>query len=240
MTLPRPELVIFDLDGCLIDSESIALAELVGLMGEEGVAVTIDEARDTFLGTSVAISAAWAAARGARLQGAAFADAWYGRIFARYAAELRPMPGADGLLEDLRREGIGCCIATGGSVARMTYALRLTGLDRFFPEGRAHSADAVGAGKPAPDIFLHAARRHGAAPDHCLVVEDAPAGVTGAVQAGMAVEGFVGGSHLDGLRTVHGDRLRDLGARAIHRDLRSLGCSLLGAPPRLGRVLPAT
>lgn len=229
MTLTAPDLVIFDFDGVLIDSEAIALAELAGLMTDLGVAIDVAGARDLFLGNTIATAADWAAARGARLRGDAFAEAWYARLFARYEAELRPMPGAEALLAALGTAGIPFCIATGGSVRRLAFALTLTGLDRFFPEGHAHSADAVPRGKPAPDLFLHAAACHGVAPGRCLVIEDAPAGVIGATAAGMAVEGFLGGSHLRGIREDHGTRLTAAGALALHHDLPALARRLAGA-----------
>lgn len=229
MTRAAPDLVIFDFDGVLIDSEAIALAELAGLMTDLGVAIDIAGARDLFLGNTIATAADWAAERGAGMRGDAFAEAWYARLFARYEAELRPMPGAEALLAALGAAGIPFCIATGGSVRRLAFALTLTGLGRFFPDGRAHSADAVPRGKPAPDLFLHAAARHGVAPDRCLVIEDAPAGVIGARAAGMPVEGFVGGSHLRDLREDHGARLTAAGARALHRALPALARQLAGA-----------
>ena len=167
----RPDLVIFDFDGVLIDSEAIALAELAGLMTDLGVAIDVATARNLFLGNTIGTAADWAAERGAALRGDAFAEAWYDRLFARYEAELRPMPGAEALLAALQAAGLPFCIATGGSVRRLAFALERTGLDRFFPEGHAHSADAVARGKPAPDLFLHAAACHGVAPGRCLVIE---------------------------------------------------------------------
>ena len=224
----RPDLVIFDFDGVLIDSEAIALAELAGLMTDLGVAIDVATARNLFLGNTIGTAADWAAERGAALRGDAFAEAWYDRLFARYEAELRPMPWAEALLAALQAAGLPFCIATGGSVRRLAFALERTGLDRFFPEGHAHSADAVARGKPAPDLFLHAAACHGVAPGRCLVIEDAPAGVIGATAAGMMVEGFVGGSHLRGIRAEHGARLTAAGARALHRDLPALARQLAG------------
>lgn len=241
MAPPRdgpPHLVIFDFDGVLIDSEAIALTELAGLMTDLGVAIDVAEARDRFLGATIGTAADWAAARGAGLTGDAFAEAWYARLFVRYETELRPMPGAEKLLATLCAAGIPFCIATGGSVRRLAFALRLTGLDRFFPEGHAHSADAVARGKPAPDLFLHAAARHGVAPGQCLVIEDAPAGVIGATAAGMVVEGFVGGSHLAERRDAHGLRLADCGARALHDDLSALGRHLAGLAAGTGQSRP--
>lgn len=93
MSASAPDLVIFDFDGVLIDSEAIALAELAALMTDLGVAIDIAGVRDRFLGNTIATAADWAAARGAGLRGEAFAEAWYARLFARYETELRPMPG---------------------------------------------------------------------------------------------------------------------------------------------------
>ncbi len=230
-----PALVIFDLDGCLIDSEPIALDELARLLREAGVAMTPEAARDQFLGGSVREIAAWAAQCGGTMEPDAFIELWHRRLFARYRSELRPMPGAADLLAALGGADMPFRLATGGSVRRMNVSLEIAGLDRFFTGGRAHSADAVSAGKPAPDLFLLAAAAEGAPPERCLVVEDAPAGVTAAVRAGMSVVAFVGGNHLAATREAHASRLRDLGARAVFEDLTTLGQRLTGFASGSGR-----
>ena len=109
----------------------------------------------------------------------------------------------------------------------MQATLQISGLeDRF--GGCAVSAENVALGKPAPDIFLEAARRMGLAPSQCVVVEDSPHGVTGAVRAGMSAVGFVGGSHLQGREDVHAETLRAAGAVHIFGDLGSLQDHVLG------------
>jgi beta-phosphoglucomutase-like phosphatase (HAD superfamily) len=106
--------------------------------------------------------------------------------------------------------------------AWLSYKLRLVGLyDRFVPN--IFSAAMVERGKPAPDLFLHAAERMGAAPGRCLVIEDSVPGVTAGVAAGMTVFGFTGGSHCG---ANHDERLRRAGANEIYAEMASLGAAL--------------
>ncbi len=111
-------------------------------------------------------------------------------MFAAFERELQPVPGVAGVLEKLAADGVPYCVASSGSHARIRVGHRTTGLDRWFPQERVFSSEDVGRGKPAPDLFLHAAQRMGVAPERCVVVEDSPLGVQAAVAAGMDVYGF--------------------------------------------------
>jgi beta-phosphoglucomutase-like phosphatase (HAD superfamily) len=104
------------------------------------------------------------------------------------------------------------CVASSSSIDRVTLSLRLTRLDALFAP-HVYSAEGVAHGKPAPDIFLHAAREMGVAPRDCIVIEDSVAGVTAARAAGMAVFGFAGGSHF--AETAQREALRAVGALSI-------------------------
>lgn len=100
------------------------------------------------------------------------------------------MRGVMEVLAELRSAGVPYCVASSGSHERIRVGHRKTGLDAWFPEEHVFSADDVGRGKPAPDLFLRAAARMGVAPERCAVVEDSPLGIEAARAAGMDVYGF--------------------------------------------------
>ncbi len=220
--------VIFDFDGVIADSEIIALAELQVSLAEYGIAVDWHTLLEKFLGASVKQIIAFAEARIGRPVDPDFQKDWYVRLFDRYRRELKPMTGAEAMLDRLEAAGIDYCIASGGSYKRLGVALQAIGFaDRF--EGRAFSAESVEHGKPAPDLFLYAAEKRGAPPADCVVLEDAIAGVTGAGRAGMRVIGFVGGSHLEGARSLHAERLRAAGAASVLTGLSGFEAAAFGA-----------
>lgn len=217
-------LVLFDFDGVIVDSEAIALEELAAEMTLRGAPVSYEETRDLFLGRSTSAHMAFISERSGRPCADDFPDIWHGRLFRRYRSELEIVPGVLETLNFLEANDIACCIASGGSVERIAFALSCAGLTERF-EGRAFSAEMVERGKPAPDLFLHAAATFGVRPDACLVIEDASSGITAAEAAGMASIGFVGGRHLADCREEHASRLVEVGAAAVarsHLDLRRL------------------
>lgn len=224
----RPRLVIFDFDGVIADSEAIALEELAGEMTARGAAVSYEEARQRFLGVSTRTHMAFISERSGRDCAPDFPDVWHQRLYRRYRAELAPLSGVEETLDTLDRLGILFCIASGGAVDRIAFALDCLELTERF-EGRAFSADMVAHGKPAPDLFLHAATVVGVQPAECLVVEDAISGIRAARAAGMPSVGFLGGAHLFGSTEVHGEFLRQEGAMGLvasHQELRDLIRSL--------------
>lgn len=207
--------VIFDLDGCLVDSEPLALDAIATEMRELGVDdATPQEIRDRFLGVSIGVICQHVTTRSGRPCPADFVERFENRVLDVYRTELRRIDGADEMLDGLVSEGFAVAIATGGSIRRMTETLRISGLDGYFT-GRCFSADQVARGKPAPDLVQLAARELGVAPESCVVVEDSPHGVVGAIEAGMSAIGFVGGSHLGGIRQAHADRLQKAGAAQV-------------------------
>lgn len=187
-------LVIFDCDGVLVDSEPIALSVLGEMLAGQDVALSGAEIADRFLGRSLgAVAATVRQDFGVRLP-EDFPAMIRRRLFARYERELRPMPGIHTALEGLAARGIATCVASSSLPERIEKSLSVTGLsDAFGP--RVFSASMVKAGKPAPDLFLHAARRCGFSSANCIVVEDSPAGIEAARAAGMRVLAFGGGGH---------------------------------------------
>ncbi len=187
---PTNGLVIFDCDGVLVDSEPIAIAVLRETIAEAGGSIDEAEAYRRFLGRSMAAIAADLAAEGVVLSETALA-AMRGRLYRRFEAALAPV---EGIAEALDRLGRPLCVASSSQPERIRLALRVTGLlERFEPH--IYSSTMVDHGKPAPDLFLLAARSRGAAPSACTVIEDSPAGIEAAKRAGMRVFGFLGGSH---------------------------------------------
>ena len=185
-------LVIFDCDGVLVDSEMLSAGVLMGMMTDEGFPLSEEAFRSDFLGRSFAAAALRARERFGRPLPDDFEGRYRDRLFATLEAELKPMPGVVDVLASLR---VPFCLATSSSPRRLALSLRTTGLARFF-EARCFTASEVQRGKPAPDLFLHAAARMGAAPEHCLVIEDSELGVRAGLAAGMQVWHFAGGCHV--------------------------------------------
>lgn len=220
--------VIFDLDGCLVDSEILSLESLADEMRAAGMEnASAEDLRQHFLGVSLATICQYVADSTGRPCPDDFAQRFEERLFQRYESELTVIDGVPDLLEGLAGQGIALAIATGGSVRRMNLTLRKAGIDHYFAD-RAFSADQVTHGKPAPDLFLLAARQIGVAPSNCLVVEDSPHGIKGAVAAGMRGIGFTGGGHLHGIRDQHAARLRAAGAGCVLPDMAGMLAVLTG------------
>jgi HAD superfamily hydrolase (TIGR01509 family) len=137
-------------------------------------------------------------------------------VMADFERELRGIPG---VADAVARLGARVCVASSSSIERIRASLRIVGYADLFG-ANVFSASEVARGKPAPDLFLHAARRMGAEPAACLVVEDSVPGVTAAVSAGIVAFGFVGGAHVEAVE--HGARLRDAGAASVFADMRDL------------------
>ncbi|MGV9310661.1 HAD family hydrolase [Streptomyces sp. NPDC003691] len=207
------ELVIFDCDGVLVDSEGIAVRLFVGLGAELGWPLTEAEVTEQFIGRSVADNFARIADR----VGPDRAALWRERFarLHRTAVEdgLAPVEGVVDALDTLEELAVPVCVASGGSHETMRLTLGRTGIRRYF-EGRVFSADEVAAGKPAPDLFLYAAGRIGVHPSACVVVEDSSHGVQAARAAGMRALGYAGGltpaARLAGPGTTVFDDMRQL------------------------------
>lgn len=188
---PQDRLVIFDCDGVLVDSETISVAVLVDVLQAEGLPVDAPFVYRHFLGRSMD------AVRNVLRTEFDYAlrqdvlEIIRERMTARLTSELRPVPG---VAATLNRLNLKKCVASSSRPERIRLSLRLTALLGFF-EPDIFSASMVSVGKPAPDLFLLAARQMGFAPERCTVIEDSPAGVEAAKRAGMQVFGFIGGAH---------------------------------------------
>jgi HAD superfamily hydrolase (TIGR01509 family) len=187
-------LIIFDCDGVLIDSEIISARMLVGALADLGVRIDLDYIARHFLGRSYpTVMRTIREDFGVDLP-PDFEDDYRARLLAAFERDLRPMPGARRVLESVR---VPWCVATSSSRLRAQRSLEIAGLRGLVGE-RLFTAGDVRQGKPAPDLFLHAADRMGVDPAACVVIEDSLNGVLAARAAGMRVWRFTGGSHLAG------------------------------------------
>lgn len=215
MTAPAP-LVIFDCDGVLVDSEPLAIAVLLDTIRGAGLELDPEMGYELFLGRSLAsIGQTLVEDFGVNLDQVAL-DEMRQRLYARFRAELQPIPHLPEVVASLR---VPFCVASSSQPERIELALRLTGLWPHF-DGHMFSATMVKHGKPAPDLFLFAAERMGYDPANCLVVEDSPAGIRAAKAAGMKVLAFNGGGHARNIQ--HEERLRTLGPDWLSADMRDL------------------
>ncbi|MDG4718022.1 MULTISPECIES: HAD-IA family hydrolase [Thalassospira] len=212
------QIVLFDCDGVLVDSEPISLATLVDVLDHFGAPLTFKEVADKFTGRSSSAPIDHIRVETGRDIKTEFKPFFYEKLFARYDIELRKIGDIDAVLEALRSRKIAFCISSSSSVERLEKTMTVTGLGQWFDD-RIYSADFVRNGKPAPDLFLHACADMGFAPKSTIVIEDSVAGVTAAVAAGMKCIGFVGGGHYDGQHSEAANRLYDAGADIVIDDM---------------------
>lgn len=197
----RPVLVVFDCDGILVDSEVLQVEIESRLLSELGWPMAPDEVVRRWMGRTAAAQAAEIGERLGEDAARCYDGLSRAQIHEAFDRDLAEVDGVGALLDVLDEAGIATCVASSGSHERMRRTLGITGLwDRF--DGRIFSALDVGRGKPAPDLFLHAAARVGADPASCVVVEDSVPGVTAGVAAGMRVLGY--GSGLAGSESLRG------------------------------------
>ena len=206
------DLVIFDCDGVLVDSERLSIGLDAIFLERLGWPMSESEIVERFVGRTDASMRAEIEDHLGRDIGAQW-DAFGERYLAAFAAELEPVDGALEAVAAIQAAEIATCVASSGDQAKIRRNLAKTGLlDRF--DGRIFSADDVVHGKPAPDLFLHAAAAMGVEPERCAVVEDSGHGVAAARAAGMSVFGYAGGvtpaSALEGPATTLFDDMRAL------------------------------
>ncbi|MEU9988514.1 HAD family hydrolase [Streptomyces sp. NPDC048045] len=210
------ELVIFDCDGVLVDSERIAARVQVSLGAELGWPLTEEEVVERFIGRSHAAIREQVADRLGEETAAIWSERFEQLHREAVDADLAPV---EGLPEALDAISLPTCVASSGSHDKMRHTLGRTGLYDHFA-GRIFSASEVARGKPAPDLFLHAARRMGVDPAACVVVEDSRPGVLAARAAGMRAFGYAGG-------LTPAESLEGPGTTVFH-DMRKLPALIAG------------
>jgi HAD superfamily hydrolase (TIGR01509 family) len=206
-------LVIFDCDGVLVDSEPISCRVMADAITAEGHDTTTEDVMREYMGRAWDDSLRMIEERLGRPTRAGFTEDFRAARDAALLAEVTAIAGVQEAADQLEAAGVARCVASSGAEEKIRLTLGATGLlERF--EGKIFSATEVARGKPAPDLFLHAARTMGHSPEACAVVEDAPVGIEAARAAGMTALAFVDNAPLDALRAA--------GAHATFDDMGEL------------------
>jgi HAD superfamily hydrolase (TIGR01509 family) len=209
------DLVIFDCDGVLVDSEVISCRAHAATLTRHGYPITEDQVFDRFLGRSMRQATLEVEAELGRSLPDDFHTQVYAEIFRSFAVSLEATPY---IVETLAAITLPVCVASSGPPEKISASLNRVGLyDRFGPH--IFSAVQVKHGKPAPDLFLFAAEQMKVSPARCLVIEDSVSGIAAARAADMTVLGYHGGSHC---RPGHAETLRAAGAAVTFDDMREL------------------
>ncbi len=207
-------LLIFDCDGVLVDSEVLSCRIDAEILTECGVPYTAEDVARDFTGVSVKDQIVRIEAeRGIRLPDD-FVQRLNRTLFERFETDLQPIEGVRDAILSLP---FPRCVASSSIPERIALSLRVTGLADLFDN--IFSSTQVARGKPAPDLFLHAAQQMSTPPEDCLVIEDSTAGVQAARAAGMRVIGFTGGSHCG---PEHGEALKQAGASVVIEQMPNL------------------
>jgi HAD superfamily hydrolase (TIGR01509 family) len=204
------DLIIFDCDGVLVDSEASTNTVLRDMLNERGGKVTLEETMALFMGHSVADSFAHIETVTGTKPTAEFYDEFLIRRDDALRNSVEPIPH---IIETLAKLHLPYAVASGAETAKMQLTLGRTGMLRQF-EGRMFGKDMVAKSKPAPDVYLLAAKTLGVAPARCVVVEDTPSGTTAGVVAGMTVLGYCAQNAPA--------KLFAAGASAVFHDMRQL------------------
>jgi len=188
----RYDLIIFDCDGTLVDSEPVTNGLIAEMIKERGIEITKEECLDRFAGKSLMDIIYFIREKKVHEDEVTFETEYRQRCDEIFKRDLKPIPGVPDLLASLT---IPFCVASNGPKVKMDVTLPATELDHFFTEERIFSAYDIQAWKPKPDLFLHAASQMGVPPDRCLVIEDTWSGIMGAINAEIDVWAY--NPHLD-------------------------------------------
>jgi HAD superfamily hydrolase (TIGR01509 family) len=201
--------IIYDFDGVIADSEALGNQVLAEHVSALGLPMTMELAVARYMGRRWPEAMAMIAADLGRALPDNFSEGLQRAIMDRFGTDLREVPGATAFIR--RFAHLPRCVASSSSTDRLALCVEKLAIAEHFA-GAVFSADMVERGKPHPDIFLHAARQLGVAPETCLVVEDSPSGISAAKAAGMTALGLVAGSHI---AEGHASRLIEAGADHI-------------------------
>lgn len=190
-----PDLIIFDCDGVLVDTEPLANRRLSSWLTEAGYPVTYEQCRRQFVGRSLVSVQTEVEATGASL-GPDFVERWYRELPELFETGVQAIPHIETFVSAVQTAGIAYCVASSARVNKMHMTLGQTGLLTHFRDVL-FSATMVERGKPFPDLFLHAAGTMGFAPADCIVIEDSVAGAQAGAAAGMRVFGYHADPHSD-------------------------------------------
>jgi HAD superfamily hydrolase (TIGR01509 family) len=208
--MTRPEAVLFDCDGVIVDSEGPSFALFLEELALHGLPLTLEEFEAHYVGGTVETVAARARAAGARLPEGWVAH-FYGRMYSMLTAGVPLVRGVTGVLDRLDAAGVPFAMGSNGTLEKMQITLGQHGLLSRFRV--VLSAQGIGNPKPAPDVYLMAARACGADPAACVVIEDSANGAKAGIAAGMRVLGYA--EHGPGTPTAR--QLTALGVPLFHR-----------------------
>lgn len=200
-------LLIFDCDGVLVDSEALACEIDAQILTRIGLPYSAQDIARKFVGVSFKDMVARLEAEHGCTLPADLGVQMDSALFAKFETDLKPIEGVQEAIFSLPYPR---CVASSSTPDRIALSLRVTGLSDLFDH--VFSATQVARGKPAPDLFLHAAKSMSASPQDCVVIEDSAAGIQGALAAGMQVIGFTGGAHCG---PEHAEKLRQAGASIV-------------------------
>jgi HAD superfamily hydrolase (TIGR01509 family) len=208
--MDQPQLVIFDCDGVLVDSEVISNEVLAHMLTAQGLPTTLSESRLEYQGLLLSDVASRAEAKLHRALPADWLERYQQRRNDAFRDRLEPVTGAAEAVRHVSAAAIKVCVASQGRLEKTRLTLGLTGLASLFAQDALFSAASVARGKPHPDLFLHAAATMGAPPERCTVIEDTASGVTAAVTAGMRALGYAADSDEQALREAGAEILGSL------------------------------
>ncbi len=210
----KPDLIIFDCDGVLVDSEIVGCRVLADYLCTLDLAITPSDCSAKFIGLSALSIREAVEDMGCRTPDD-FVDHIRAETLSALSYGVEACPGVEAFLTD---DLTSRCVASSGMPEKISQSLRLSGLDAYFGSD-VFSASQVRNSKPAPDLFIYASERMAVDPSRAVVVDDSVAGVKAGVAAGMAVVGYCGGSHC---APNHGARLVEHGAAATIQDMTEL------------------
>lgn len=193
--MTRPDLVIFDCDGVLVDTETLANQHLIKMLNASGYPITFDEARKNLCGMPMRAVKEKVEAEGYSL-GDDFVERWYQAIPVIFENGVEAIPHIEDVIGAVKQAQLSYCVASSANVEKMHLTLGKTGLIGHFQDVL-YSASMVPRGKPFPDLFLHAAKEMGFEPSRSVVIEDSVAGTTAGTAAGMRVFSYCGDDHAD-------------------------------------------
>ncbi|GJM19594.1 MAG: hydrolase [Phycisphaeraceae bacterium] len=223
--MPRTDLVIFDCDGVLVDSERVTTRLLAEVITEFGLPTTVEDAIARYKGTDLSVIVEHVGAQLGR-PADELVEIYRGRMYAELGAACDACPGAPEALDAVEAAGLGWCVASNGPRKKIETTLRSSGLTNRVDPARVFSAYEVGVWKPEPGLFLAAAESLGASPERCVVVEDSRSGVVAGKAAGMRVIAYAD-------ITPAADLL-DAGADAVIASMHELATALGIQTDRVG------
>lgn len=209
MSDARLPAIIFDCDGVLVDSEYLSSRVEAEILRDLGLDLTLDEVHEMFLGKTVDGVLEIIGQRAGKKPDAGFTYNWAFATAFAFMRELKPIEGIRAALETFALRGHRMAVASQSPLARVRMSLAIAGLDRFFGDNICVTS-MVARPKPAPDIYLFAANRLGAAPGECVVVEDSPAGAASAKSVGMRAIGYAPAETLEAMRASGAEVIRSM------------------------------